>query len=193
MANTLDNRTNILDCALRLFAARGYDAVGVQEICEAAGVTKPTLYHYFGSKRGLLEALVADRGGPLIRRLAKAAASYNGNLSLSFHRIIETYFQFAAQEAILYRMLLMLWFAVPNDEAFDVVAAFNAEQQRIVEELFERAVPDYGNMRGRQRVYAATFIGMINTYIGLALNKHIELDDAVVRQAIQQFSYGIYS
>ena len=189
----MDNRSTILDCALRLFAARGYDAVGVQEICEAAGVTKPTLYHYFGNKRGLLEALVADRGGPLIRRLTEATAAYNGNLSLSFQRVIESYFQFATQEATLYRMLLMLWFAVPNDEAFDVIAAFNAEQQRIIEELFERAVHDYGNMRGRQRVYAATFIGMINTYIGLALNKHIELTDAVVRQAIQQFSYGIYS
>ncbi|HEU5014318.1 MAG TPA: TetR/AcrR family transcriptional regulator [Roseiflexaceae bacterium] len=189
----MDNRSNILDCALRLFAARGYDAVGVQEICEAAGVTKPTLYHYFGNKRGLLAALVADRAGPFVRRLADAAAVYNGNLSLSFQHIIETYFQFATQEATLYRMLLMLWFAVPDDDAFHVVAAFNAEQQRIIEELFERAVPNYGNMRGRQRIYAATFIGMINTYIGLALNKHIELNDAVVRQAIQQFSYGIYS
>ena len=51
----MENRDHILDCALRLFAARGYDAVGVQEIVELAGLTKPTLYHYFGSKRGLLE------------------------------------------------------------------------------------------------------------------------------------------
>ena len=43
----MDNRARLLDCAQDLFAARGYDAVGVQEIVEAAGVTKPTLYHYF--------------------------------------------------------------------------------------------------------------------------------------------------
>ena len=54
----MDNRTNLLDCALNLFAARGYDAVGVQEIVEAAGVTKPTLYHYFVNKRGLLDVLL---------------------------------------------------------------------------------------------------------------------------------------
>lgn len=42
----MDNREKILNCALELFHARGYDAVGVQEIAEMAGVTKPTLYYY---------------------------------------------------------------------------------------------------------------------------------------------------
>lgn len=55
----MDNREKILNCALELFHARGYDAVGVQEIAETAGVTKPTLYYYFGNKRGLLEALLS--------------------------------------------------------------------------------------------------------------------------------------
>ena len=32
------------------FMPRGYDAVGVQEIAQKAGITKPTLYYYFGSK-----------------------------------------------------------------------------------------------------------------------------------------------
>ena len=49
----MDNREKILNCALELFHARGYDAVGVQEIAETAGVTKPTLYYYFRNKRGL--------------------------------------------------------------------------------------------------------------------------------------------
>ena len=37
---------------------KGYDATAVREICEAAGITKPTLYHFFGSKDGVLQALV---------------------------------------------------------------------------------------------------------------------------------------
>src|SRR4051812_31694437 len=50
----------ILEAALDLFAVKGYDAAAVREICEAAGVTKPTLYHFFGSKEGVLEALMAS-------------------------------------------------------------------------------------------------------------------------------------
>ena len=49
----MENREKLLSCALDLFYARGYDAVGIQEIVDAAGVTKPTMYYYFGSKKGL--------------------------------------------------------------------------------------------------------------------------------------------
>ena len=51
----MDNRQLIIEKALELFCARGYDAVGVQEIAEQSGITKPTLYYYFGSKQGLME------------------------------------------------------------------------------------------------------------------------------------------
>lgn len=57
----IDNRELLLDAALDLFYAKGYDAVGVQEIVDRAGVTKPTLYYYFGSKIGLLQNLL-ERG-----------------------------------------------------------------------------------------------------------------------------------
>lgn len=57
----MDNRETILETALDLFYTRGYDAVGVQEIAERSGVTKPTLYYYFKSKYGLLEQLLKSR------------------------------------------------------------------------------------------------------------------------------------
>lgn len=74
--------------ATRLFAERGYDRTSVQEIVEAAGVTKGALYHYFGSKDDLLHEIygrvlrlqterldaIADREGDVRERLAEAAA-----------------------------------------------------------------------------------------------------------------------
>ena len=53
----MENREKILESALDLFFTKGYDAVGVEEIAERAGITKPTLYHYFGSKYGLRRRL----------------------------------------------------------------------------------------------------------------------------------------
>lgn len=74
--------------ATRLFAERGYDRTSVQEIVEAAGVTKGALYHYFGSKDDLLHEIygrvlrlqterldaIAAREGDVRERLAEAAA-----------------------------------------------------------------------------------------------------------------------
>ncbi|NJN19119.1 MAG: TetR/AcrR family transcriptional regulator [Oscillochloris sp.] len=188
----MDNKAHILEQALQLFAARGYDAVGVQEICAAAGVTKPTLYHYFGSKSGLLTALVQERAAPL-RAALTAATAYNGDLSHSLEQVARAYFSFATNEPTLYRLLLMLWFGVPAGEAFNVILAHNLEQHRLVEAMFAQAVADHGNMRERQRIFAATFLGTLNTYIGMAGAGFMALDDVALRQAVRQFSYGIYS
>ena len=49
-----DQREQILARAARLFAARGYTATSMNEVAEACGVSKPTLYHYVRDKRQLL-------------------------------------------------------------------------------------------------------------------------------------------
>ena len=73
-------KQTILQTAERLFAYKGYDAVGVQEIVTDAGITKPTLYYYFRSKRGLLEALVSTKVRNLqiqLRRLPRTTAIFS--------------------------------------------------------------------------------------------------------------------
>lgn len=187
-----DNRTRILEAALDLFAARGYDAIGVQEICEAAGVTKPTLYHYFGSKRGLLETLIETRSAQFMARLGEAA-TYRGDLPLSLEQVVATCFAFAATDRTLYRLLLGLWFTVPEHDAFQAVAALHQREHAIIEALFMAASSDHGNMRGKHTMYAATLLGMINTCVALFLNGQLVLDQSAQHQAVRQFSYGIYS
>ncbi len=188
----MDNRSNLLASALQLFASRGYDAVGVQEIVEAAGVTKPTLYHYFGSKQGLLDALLAEAFSELNAAVA-AAAVYRRDLPLTLNRVVMAYFHFARERRVFYRMQLSMWFAPEHSAAFRAVAQLGERQQQILEDLFRQAAEDHGNMRGRQRAYAATFLGMINTYIGLGLNGYTELNDRLAYTAVHQFMHGIFS
>jgi len=84
----MDTRTELLRQAEKLFAQRGYDAVGVQEIVDAASVTKPTLYHYFGSKRGLLETILGNEFH-FFNQLLREAANYQGDLPLTLRKIRE--------------------------------------------------------------------------------------------------------
>jgi AcrR family transcriptional regulator len=51
-------RPLVLDAALGLFASDGYDAVSMQAIADAAGVSKPVIYACFAGKEELFTALV---------------------------------------------------------------------------------------------------------------------------------------
>lgn len=57
------NEARILRVAERLFARHGYRNVTVRDIADAAHVTHPLIYHYFGSKRGLFAAVLAKNQG----------------------------------------------------------------------------------------------------------------------------------
>jgi AcrR family transcriptional regulator len=58
-------REQILDAANALFAERAYDEVSIEDIANAAGVTRGLVHHYFGGRKevyiGLLERLGAQR------------------------------------------------------------------------------------------------------------------------------------
>ena len=53
-----DAKKRILDAAVKLFAKKGYDGTRVNEIAEAANVTKGLIYYYFKSKEEILDCLL---------------------------------------------------------------------------------------------------------------------------------------
>lgn len=53
-----DTRERITLAAIELFHARSYDSVGVNDICERAGVVKGSFYHFFTSKDELVLAVI---------------------------------------------------------------------------------------------------------------------------------------
>jgi AcrR family transcriptional regulator len=187
-----DTRSTLLDVALELFVRHGYEAVSVQSICDAAHVTKPTLYHHFGSKRGLLEALVADRFDSYLTAFEEAAR-YDGRLPATLERVVAATFAFACDDPNACRLRLALWFGPAESEALAVAAALDARQQEALEGLFRGAVRDHGNMRGRHRRYAASLLGTIHAYVGLGLRGRVGLDARLAHDVVHQFSHGIYS
>jgi TetR/AcrR family transcriptional regulator len=192
MQETGGNREHILGTGLRLFAERGYEAVGVGEICGFSGITKPTLYHYFGSKRGLLDAIVAERGGPLLASV-KEAARYDHDVRLGLERLAFAFARAAQADGDFARLRLAMSFAPPASEPGAAAAAFNQALFLAVEEFFRQAALDHGNMKGRSRAFAGTFIGTLDSYTGFWLAGLGLLDEATLRHALRQFMYGIFS
>lgn len=67
-----ERERQMLEVAGRSFAARGFHAVSMDEIAARAGISKPMLYHYFGSKEGLYVAYVRQQGSALLAGMRNA-------------------------------------------------------------------------------------------------------------------------
>jgi TetR/AcrR family acrAB operon transcriptional repressor len=62
-------RQSLLDAALTTFSRQGFAATRLEDVAEAAGVTRGAIYHHFGSKADLFLALIEDasaRGSTVI-------------------------------------------------------------------------------------------------------------------------------
>jgi AcrR family transcriptional regulator len=55
-----DTRRRILETALAIFAAQGYEGTSTRQLAERAGVNLPAIQYYFGSKEGLYRAVIGD-------------------------------------------------------------------------------------------------------------------------------------
>ena len=65
-------RRLILDAAVRVFARQGYDDARVGDVAREAGVAYGLVYHYFGSKDAVLEAVFREQWGRLLAAVALA-------------------------------------------------------------------------------------------------------------------------
>jgi len=99
-----ERRSQLLTVACELFARTGFHDTSMDDIAEAAGVTKPVLYQHFPSKRALYGELLNDTGSRLLGRLAEAterATSGRERVEAGFR----AYFQFAVGDSSSFRLL----------------------------------------------------------------------------------------
>jgi AcrR family transcriptional regulator len=97
-------RLQLLEVARTRFADQGFHATSMDEIAEAAGVTKPVLYQHFPSKRALYVELLEDTADQLLRLLEAATSS----VATGRERVeagFRAYFQFAVGHRSAFRLL----------------------------------------------------------------------------------------
>lgn len=86
-----DRRTKIIDAAKGLFAKSGLDNITMEAIAEIAGVSSMTVHNYYGTKSGVLLALVADSDAALLETFANDLTGHFDDLPglvLAFASII---------------------------------------------------------------------------------------------------------
>lgn len=73
-----ERRHQLLDVALEVFADHGFHGTSMNQVAEAAGVTKPVLYQHFRSKKALYRELLDEVSARLEEAITKATAAAPG-------------------------------------------------------------------------------------------------------------------
>ena len=183
----------IAKAALSLFAEKGFESVGVNEIAAKAALAKPSLYHHFGSKTGLLCRIVESEGAALLE-LTRRSAAYRHNIVMNLRELFGGSLDFAVLHSDFFTLMLRFFASRPQTPGYAEAAA--PLRSALIGEyraLFAAAVADHGNMRGREALYAETFWGLIASCAALELNGGFHFDEPARFRTVHQYMHGIFS
>ncbi|GFE17380.1 TetR family transcriptional regulator [Streptomyces glebosus] len=88
-----ERREQLIAVALDLFSRRSPEDVSIDEVAEAAGISRPLVYHYFPGKQQLYEAALRRAAEELTARFVEP---HEGPLGARLLRVMERFFDFVA-------------------------------------------------------------------------------------------------
>lgn|GEM_PF-1401618 len=134
------SRERILDAAVQLFSQRGYAGTGVLEIARRAGIEKAALYWHFGSKEGLLAAVIDRANAEFVERVLKRASSASPEERLD--RFVNGLRRLAVEDSHMVRLMLSI--AIEHSQVSErsrgAVRRIFERTRRAVEVGFEQAL-----------------------------------------------------
>lgn len=161
-----DTRRHILRAALKHFANSGYAAASVQQIVDAARVSKPALYYHFKDKAALFQALVDEAHDKEFELLRKAAAR-GGTLKGRLVEILAVLFEYFQENRELMRIALATMFASPGELPHRLRYLDRCERNfELIHSLMKRALRE-GELDRRfgSRELAFGFYGQANVHL----------------------------
>jgi AcrR family transcriptional regulator len=178
-----ERRRQLLDTALEVFAADGFHGTSMNDVAEAAGVTKPVLYQHFASKRQLYLELLEDVGTRLSDVIAAATAHAGGP-----HEQVENgfaaYFHFVAEHRSAYQ-LLFGGGSRRDTEFADAVRRVEEHVAASVEALIEADVdPDH------RRTLAFGLVGLAEGTSRMWVAEDLDLDPDVLGRQVADLAWA---
>jgi AcrR family transcriptional regulator len=136
-----ERRALIVEAAGRLFGERGYDDARLDDIAEAAGVTKPIVYRHFDGKRALYLSLL-DRHRQDLDSFAGAIPA-EGDLEQRLRAVLEVWIDYVETHSYAWKMLFRDTGGGDEVMAFrrDVHARARAVLAQIIRSLADGSIP----------------------------------------------------
>jgi AcrR family transcriptional regulator len=160
-------RRQLLEVALERFAVEGFHGTSMEEIADAAGVTKPVLYQHFGSKRTLYLELLETVGEELVDKVREAVAAEHG----PYQRVLagfRAYFRFVCGRTSAFQLLFGSG-ARLSDEFADAVRAVEGSVAATVSAFIEANID-----AGYQELLGYAIVGLGEVAARFWVSRHEE-------------------
>jgi TetR/AcrR family transcriptional regulator len=132
-------REQLMGAALKLFTQRGYAATPVRELVEAAGVTKPVLYYYFGSKEGLFLELMRTHFGRLEAIVGRHREG-RGTARSRLTAMLDDGFVYVQQDRDFIRLMHAVYFGPPDEAPQFDFDAYHQRYHDVIARLLEEGI-----------------------------------------------------
>jgi len=200
----MDTKQHILATARELFAQSGYEGVGIQRICTAVNVTKPSLYYHFTNKEALLKEVAADATSAFLLYVSRGVTpsesdesdgiSFSGDLVSDVRALFAAVLQFSRTDPARFQIVLQLLYPPHGSTLARLGAPELARIHSALVRFFTSATTAHGNLSGKERFLATIWVG---NAIALAMfmseaDDEPRADSPDVVQAAQTFLYGIF-
>ena len=167
-------RGRILQQSARVFAEQGYAVASIADLALANGISKGLLYHYFASKRALLNEMLRDHLEMMIGEL-HAASGLGETLEMKFRNTVRRFVQINAASKDLQIVLLHDLQHLDEDDRNTIV-----EMQRGILRVLRGLIGRLSGYDTEEELTARTmmFVGMINyTYLWYDPDGAVSPDD----------------
>jgi TetR/AcrR family transcriptional regulator, cholesterol catabolism regulator len=154
-------RTEVVDTAARVFAARGYHGTSIEDLVEATGLQRGGLYHYMDGKLDLLIAIHQRFIDPLLANARKVAEG-DEPADVQLRELARVLMRDIADYHDQVTVFLHEWRAIESDPAWKHIRKARQEFEQIVAGVLERGRAEGQFQFEDPRLTLLGFLGMIN-------------------------------
>ena len=185
-------RDEILDAAEAMLRSRGYDAMSIQDLQDELGVSRGAIYHYFGSKEAILDAVIVRTTEAAMAVLRPIVEDPSLEAMAKLQAVFTAGAAWKAERSDLLLAVIRSWVAPSNDlvrfrtekAAFAEFAAMMAGivRQGTAEGVMNPTYPDHA-----ATILTAVFTGTADTLRQLILD---HLDGRIAFEEVSQFMHA---
>ena len=189
MTQPVDSKEQLMQAAIDLFAAKGFKGTSTRDLAKAVGMSISNIYYYFGSKEGLLLAIL-ERSSNLILESLRQVSELNLDPLERFKAVVEVHIKlsekFKKETKVFY---------LDEEHLSEEGVEINRQTQRAILGIYLKvlaAMQEAGHLRSRNpHVVAFNILGVINWKLRWYRWDGPLTQDQVIQEMVDFIMHGI--